>query len=157
MKTAILALSGALLIAGCATAGASHRTSGPVATGPATVAPVTVGIIAIMHTWKLGKEEIYRRIYANEITEAELVNIAGSERIVRVRGTAGTPKLVVQLYGGDGAVLATAELKDFTGDWKQYAAALQPRETSARGWLAVVVEGRGTVEWVFFSPFPRTP
>jgi hypothetical protein len=49
---------------------------------------VAVGIIAIMHTWKLGKEEIYRRIYANEITEDELVNIAGSERIARVRGTA---------------------------------------------------------------------
>jgi len=49
---------------------------------------VAVGIIAVMHTWKLGKDEIFRRIYANEITEDELVNIAGSDRIVRVRGTA---------------------------------------------------------------------
>ncbi len=49
---------------------------------------VAAGIIAIMHTWKLGKDEIFRRIYANEITEDELVNIAGSDRIVRVRGTA---------------------------------------------------------------------
>ncbi len=49
---------------------------------------VAVGIIAIMHTWKLGKDEIFRRIYANEITEGELVKIACSDRIVRVRGTA---------------------------------------------------------------------
>ena len=49
---------------------------------------VAVGIVAMMHTWKLGKDEIFRRIYANEITEGELVNIACSDRIVRVRGTA---------------------------------------------------------------------
>ena len=49
---------------------------------------IAIGIIAIMHTWKIGKDEIFRRIYANEITEGELVNVAGSDRIVRVRGTA---------------------------------------------------------------------
>jgi KUP system potassium uptake protein len=41
-----------------------------------------------MSTWKLGKSEIYRRIYANEITEDELCNVAASDRIARVRGTA---------------------------------------------------------------------
>jgi KUP system potassium uptake protein len=52
--------------------------------------PVCVAIvmIAVMHTWKRGKNEIYRRIYANEITEEELVRIASSDRILRVRGTA---------------------------------------------------------------------
>ena len=49
---------------------------------------IAVGLIAIMHTWKLGKDEIFRRIYANEITEDELCNVASSDRIVRVRGTA---------------------------------------------------------------------
>jgi KUP system potassium uptake protein len=49
---------------------------------------VALGMLAIMHTWKRGKEEIFRRIYANEITEAELCNVAASDRIVRVRGTA---------------------------------------------------------------------
>jgi len=49
---------------------------------------IAAGIIAVMHTWKRGKDEIFRRIYANEITEEELCNIAGSDRIVRVRGTA---------------------------------------------------------------------
>jgi len=49
---------------------------------------IAAGLIAIMHTWKLGKEEIFRRIYANEITEGELVKIACSDRVLRVRGTA---------------------------------------------------------------------
>jgi KUP system potassium uptake protein len=49
---------------------------------------VALGMLAIMHTWKRGKEEIFRRIYANEITESELCNVAASDRIVRVRGTA---------------------------------------------------------------------
>lgn len=49
---------------------------------------VAIGIIAVMHTWKRGKDEIFRRIYANEITEDELCNVASSGRIVRVRGTA---------------------------------------------------------------------
>jgi KUP system potassium uptake protein len=49
-----------------------------------------------MTTWKLGKLEIFRRVYANEITEAELCNIASSKHILRVRGTgvfmAGNPR-----------------------------------------------------------------
>ena len=52
--------------------------------------PILIGLIllAIMHTWKIGKSEIFRRIYANEITENELNAIACSNRITRVRGTA---------------------------------------------------------------------
>ena len=56
---------------------------------------VGLGLLAIMHTWKSGKTEIFRRIYANEITEDELRNIACSDRLTRVRGTgvfmAGNP------------------------------------------------------------------
>ncbi len=56
---------------------------------------VGLGLLAIMHTWKSGKTEIFRRIYANEITEDELSNIAHSSHITRVRGTgvfmAGNP------------------------------------------------------------------
>jgi len=56
---------------------------------------VGLGLLAIMYTWKTGKTEIFRRIYANEITETELKDIAESDRIVRVRGTgvfmAGNP------------------------------------------------------------------
>ena len=49
---------------------------------------IAIGIVAVMHTWKRGKDEIFRRIYANEITEDELCNVASSGRIVRERGTA---------------------------------------------------------------------
>jgi len=47
-----------------------------------------LAILAVMHTWKKGKDEIFRRIYANEITEEELCNIANSDHVSRVRGTA---------------------------------------------------------------------
>ncbi len=57
---------------------------------------IAIGILAIMTTWKVGKTEIFRRIYANEITDDELSDIACSERLTRVRGTgvfmAGNPK-----------------------------------------------------------------
>jgi KUP system potassium uptake protein len=56
---------------------------------------IAAGIIAVMQTWKSGKEAIFRRIYANEITEDELCRIACSEHITRVKGTgvfmAGNP------------------------------------------------------------------
>jgi KUP system potassium uptake protein len=56
---------------------------------------IGVGLIVIMHTWKTGKFEIFRRVYANEITERELCDIAASKHILRVRGTgvfmAGNP------------------------------------------------------------------
>jgi KUP system potassium uptake protein len=51
--------------------------------------PLTVGAVmfAIMCTWKRGKMEIFQRVYANEVTEQELCNIAQSPHIVRIRGT----------------------------------------------------------------------
>ncbi|MEY4939432.1 MAG: hypothetical protein RIQ93_1167, partial [Verrucomicrobiota bacterium] len=56
---------------------------------------IALGVLAIMVTWKMGKMEIFRRVYANEITEDELKDIASSKHIRRVRGTgvfmAGNP------------------------------------------------------------------
>ncbi len=49
---------------------------------------IALFLLAIMATWKSGKAEIYRRVYANEITEDELCNIARSDRVTRVNGTA---------------------------------------------------------------------
>lgn len=53
-------------------------------------------VVAVMHTWKTGKNEIFRRVYANEVTETELCDIASSRYIVRVRGSgvfmAGNPR-----------------------------------------------------------------
>jgi KUP system potassium uptake protein len=56
---------------------------------------IAISVLAIMVTWKMGKFEIFRRVYANEITEDELKDIASSKHIQRVRGTgvfmAGNP------------------------------------------------------------------
>ena len=74
----------------------------------------------------------------------------------RVRGVSGTPKLTVQLYGGDGAVLDTVEIKDFTKDWAKYTATLHPNATDPKGWIAILVDGKGTLDVDFISLFPGT-
>lgn len=74
---------------------------------------------------------------------------------VRARAIAGTPKLTIQLYGGDGAVLDTIELKNITGDWAKYEGTLHPNDTSAKSWLAVLVDGKATVDVDFISLFPE--
>jgi KUP system potassium uptake protein len=52
--------------------------------------PLAIGaaILAVMHTWKTGRAEIYRRVYGNNVTEAELVSIARSKHVARVSGCA---------------------------------------------------------------------
>lgn len=74
---------------------------------------------------------------------------------VRVRSIAGTPKLTVRLYGSDGTLLESIGLQNFTGDWQKYTATLQPKATSAKAWLAVLVDGKGTLDLDFVSLFPR--
>ncbi len=72
----------------------------------------------------------------------------------RVRSVAGTPKLTVRLYGGDGTVLDTVELKDFTNSWERYTATFQPKDTDPKCWIAVLLEGKGAVDLDFVSLFP---
>jgi alpha-L-arabinofuranosidase len=74
---------------------------------------------------------------------------------VRVRRIAGAPKLTVRLYGSDGAVLASAELRDFTAAWEKYPATLRAKATDDKAWLAVLVEGAGTLDLDFVSLFPE--
>ena len=52
--------------------------------------PLAIGaaVLAVMHTWKIGREEIFRRVYSNQVTEAELVQIASSQHLTRVVGSA---------------------------------------------------------------------
>ncbi len=73
----------------------------------------------------------------------------------QIRGIAGAPALQVQLYGGDGTLLDAVELKNFTGDWKNYTATLHPKDTDAKARLAVVLEGKGTLDLDFISLFPE--
>ena len=49
---------------------------------------IGAGIMAVMHTWKTGREEIFRRVYGNNVTEAELGSIARSQYVTRVNGVA---------------------------------------------------------------------
>jgi KUP system potassium uptake protein len=60
--------------------------------------PLAIGaaLLAVMHTWKSGRDEIFARVYGNSVTETELINIAQSSHLVRVPGAAvfmvGSPK-----------------------------------------------------------------
>ncbi len=52
--------------------------------------PLAVGaiVLAVMHTWKVGRAEIYQRVYGNNVTEVELTSIARSKHVTRVTGAA---------------------------------------------------------------------
>ena len=52
--------------------------------------PLAIGavVLAIMHTWKTGRTEIFRRVYGNNVTESELTEIARSKYVTRVSGGA---------------------------------------------------------------------
>lgn len=78
----------------------------------------------------------------------------GYDFSIRVRLVAGNPALAVRLYSGDGAVLDTIQLKDFSAGWAEYTGTLRPKETSAKSWLAVLMEGKGEVDVDFVSLFP---
>lgn len=60
--------------------------------------PLAIGaaLLAVMHTWRTGRDEIFRRVFSNNVTEAELTHIARSSRVTRVAGCAvfmaGSPK-----------------------------------------------------------------
>jgi KUP system potassium uptake protein len=53
-------------------------------------------MLVIMHTWKVGRDAIFARLYHNNLTDGELVDIAQSRHLVRVPGSAvffvGTPR-----------------------------------------------------------------
>ena len=47
---------------------------------------IALAVLAVMHTWKVGRAEIYQRVYGNNVTEAELTSIARSKHVTRVAG-----------------------------------------------------------------------
>ena len=57
---------------------------------------IAIGLIALMHTWKSGRNEIQEKVYGSAVAELELASIARSKNIVRVPGSAvfmvATPK-----------------------------------------------------------------
>lgn len=74
---------------------------------------------------------------------------------LRVRRIDGHARLSIRLYGGDGSVLATADLGDLAAEWTRRTAVLQPHDPDAHARLAVLVLGKGTVDVDFISLFPR--
>ncbi len=73
----------------------------------------------------------------------------------RIRGVADSPVLRVQLFGSDGTLLDSVNLKNFTGDWEKYTATLHPRDTDAKARLALLVEGKGAIDLAMVSLFPE--
>jgi KUP system potassium uptake protein len=49
---------------------------------------IGAGVLAVMHTWKIGRREVYFRVYGNTVTEPELTDIARSKHLTRVGGSA---------------------------------------------------------------------
>jgi KUP system potassium uptake protein len=45
-------------------------------------------VLAIMHTWKSGRDSVFKLVYGNNVTQHELMDIARSRHIVRVPGAA---------------------------------------------------------------------
>jgi KUP system potassium uptake protein len=49
---------------------------------------IAVAVLAVMHTWKTGRDAVFRLVYGDTVTESELIAIARSPRIARVAGSA---------------------------------------------------------------------
>jgi len=73
----------------------------------------------------------------------------------QVRGVDGSPKLSIRLYGSDGAVLDSVDLKGFSGAWGKATATLHPNDTDPKARLAVLVDGKGALDVDFVSLFPE--
>lgn len=112
--------------------------------------PLAIGLslLAIMHTWKSGKSEIFRRVYTNGITEDELCNIASSKHIVRVRGTGvfmagmptGTPLVLLHHVKSNKALQETVVLLSIVTEEVPYVTAderLEVREIGEGVWRAI--------------------
>jgi KUP system potassium uptake protein len=116
--------------------------------------PLAIGamLLATMHTWKLGKNQIYKRVYANEITEDELCNIASSKHVMRVRGTGvfmagnprGTPLVLLHHVKANKVLHETIVLLSVITDEVPYVYAndrLEVREIGEGIWRAVARYG----------------
>ncbi|WP_414665031.1 potassium transporter Kup [Horticoccus sp. 23ND18S-11] len=109
-------------------------------------------VLAVMVTWKMGKAEIFRRIYANEITEGELTTIASSRHIARVRGTGvfmagnptGTPLVLLHHVKANKVLHETVVLLSILTEEVPYVAAeqrLEVREIGKGVWRALARYG----------------
>jgi alpha-L-arabinofuranosidase len=73
----------------------------------------------------------------------------------QIRGVIGSPVVRLQLYGGDGSLLDTVDLTNFSSSWQKYTATLHPKDTDPKARLAIVVDGKAVVDLDMVSLFPR--
>ena len=73
----------------------------------------------------------------------------------QIRDVEGAAVLKIQLYGSDGTLLDSVDLKNFSGDWQKYTATLHPKDTDPKARLAMLLDGQGAVDLDFVSLFPE--
>jgi alpha-L-arabinofuranosidase len=73
----------------------------------------------------------------------------------QIRVTSGTPKLRIELYGSNGALLHSTRRENFSAAWTKHAAVLTAKTTDAKAKLYVLVDGAGTVDLDMVSLFPE--
>ncbi|HWY31106.1 MAG TPA: alpha-L-arabinofuranosidase C-terminal domain-containing protein, partial [Candidatus Acidoferrum sp.] len=84
------------------------------------------------------------------VKQGEAYNFSAQIRVV-----SGSPKLRVELYGGDGALLDSLRLQNFSNDWQKLSGVLHPNDTDAKAKLYVLLDGKGAVDIDFISLFPE--
>jgi len=74
----------------------------------------------------------------------------------QIRLVSGSPRLLIQLVGEDGTVLAEAKLEGpFSSAWKKSTASLKPATLESNARLNVILENKGAVDLDMISLFPR--
>jgi len=74
----------------------------------------------------------------------------------QIRLVSGAPRLLIQLVGEDGTVLAEAKLEDFSSSiWKKCMATLKPAAQESNARLNLILENKGVVDLDMVSLFPR--
>lgn len=73
----------------------------------------------------------------------------------QLRAVSGSPTVRVELYGGDGALLDSATLKNISNEWEKCTLTLRPADTDAKAHLCVLLDGVGAVDVDFVSLFPQ--
>jgi alpha-N-arabinofuranosidase len=74
---------------------------------------------------------------------------------IEIRPVEGTPVLHVQLVAEDGSVIGEGKLEGFSQGWREYKLELHPNASDWKARLAVLMDGKGTVDLDMVSLFPR--